>query len=76
MSIGFAKSEPVSRTYDEGIALSSENLDGVDSDRLGADTVGFDDSQRMTIDAEGVIGVARDRHQTEAVSTQVAVRCC
>lgn len=57
-------------TYDEGVALCSEDLDRIDKERLAVDTVDLDDGQVVPIDAERVVRVARDRNETEAVATR------
>lgn len=58
------------RTYHEGVALCSEDLDRVDKERLAVDTVDLDDGQVVTVDAERVVRVARDRNEAEAVATR------
>lgn len=58
----------VPSTYHEGVTLSRENLNGVGGDGLCLDTVRLDDGEVMAIDAEHVVGVARQRYQAEAVA--------
>ena len=48
-----------STTYDKGVTLASEDLEGVDTVRLGADAVGLNDGQVVIVDAEDEVRVAR-----------------
>ena len=54
-------------TYNERVTLSDEDLDAVHLQRLGVDGVGLNDGHRVVVDAEHVVRVARDGHETEPV---------
>jgi hypothetical protein len=46
---------------------TGEDGDLRDVDRLNVLTIRFDDLESVTVDGEAVVGVARERDQTEAV---------
>ena len=54
-------------THHKGVALPSEDLNGVDSEGLGVDSVCLNNCQVVTVDVEGVVRVTRDGNETEAV---------
>ena len=56
------------QTYDEGVPLSSENLDLIYSQRLVVDSVDLDNCHIVVVDAELPVGIARNRDKTEPVA--------
>ena len=72
-------------TYDKGVTLASEDLEGVDTVGLGADAIGLNDGQVVVVDAEDEVRLARQGDEPEAVAglrwisqgvPQVANRYC
>ena len=57
-------------TYNDGVALAGEDLNGVDFESLGVHTVNLNNGEVVVIDREGEVGVARHRDKTEAVAIQ------
>ena len=58
-------------TYDEGITLASEDLDGVDSVRMAVRPFHLNDRHVVSVDGEHPIWIARDADQPEAIPTMV-----
>ena len=54
--------------YHERVSLTSKNLDRVNSMRLTAHTVNFNNRHIVTVDSEHVVRVAGDRDQTETIA--------
>ena len=55
-------------TYDEGVPLACEDLDGVDGERLVVDRVDLDDGHVVAVDGEREVRVARHGDEAEAVA--------
>lgn len=55
-------------TYDERVALTREDLDGVHYQRLVTDRVGLDDRHIVPVNREREVRVARNGNKAEAVA--------
>lgn len=62
------------RLKHERVTLGSEDLNAVDLQGLGVDSVRLDDSHRVVVNAERVVRVARKRHEAEAVPEVIRFR--
>ncbi len=61
-------------TYDEGISLTSVDMNRIDGHRLVADRVRLDDRHVVLVDREDEVRVARERDKAETVTLALGDR--
>ena len=68
MSVVLSSDSGRDGTHNYRVSLTRKNLQGVYRDHLLIHTVGLDDSQRMPVDGENVVRLARHGNQAHTVA--------